>query len=96
MARPVMIDNSRCATPATSSCNETLHMLYNAYLKLVSGTNTVQVQSSDFRRVEYGPGDLKALRATYNDLWDACGAGSGLPRLKVGGAQRGGPARMGC
>ena len=80
-------------TANQASCVERLHTLYDAYMKIISGTNVVAVQSSDFRKVDYGPGNIEELKIAYNNLWDQCGASSSLPRL---GTARGGPMYIGC
>ncbi len=94
--RRVVVDNTNCGPQAPASCSVQLQSLYQAYFQLVSGAQSVRVQSSDFRSVEYTAGNIEALRALYNQLWDQCGAGSGLPRLVINSVQRGGPARGGC
>jgi hypothetical protein len=84
-----------CGSSGASSqdCATQLRGLYDAYMKIISGTNTVSVQSADFRRIQYGPGNLKELISQYNALWDSCdGASTGLSKL---GTQRGGPAYLG-
>lgn len=89
-----LVNNVRCGSQGRDfACDTQLRALYDAYLKLISGQNTVQIQSSDFRKVEYGQGNIEELKAHYNGLWDQCGQDSGLPRL---GAARGRPAVLGC
>lgn len=81
-----------CGQAAPASCDVQLRELYRCYQELVSGKNVVRMQSADFRAVDYGQGDLPRLEQMYNQLWDQCGAGSGLPRL---GTKRGGPVYLG-
>lgn len=85
-----------CGSAGASSmdCATQLRGLYDAYVKIIGGQNVVTMQSSDFRKVEYGPGNLPQLIQHYNLLHDQCGgAGTGLPKL---GVQRGGPVYLGC
>ena len=92
------VNTSGCGqrTPASSMpCVDQLRSLYDAYIKLATGQNVVEVQSADFRKVSYGPGDIAAVKAQYDALYAVCGAESGLPTLTSGGA-RGRLAQLGC
>ena len=92
--------NSGCSSATVdNSCSTLLPKYYQAYTALLTGQSVQRIQTADFRTVDYTPGNIGALVVAYNALWDQCGAGSGLPRLKAtaaGASIRGGPAVFGC
>jgi hypothetical protein len=72
--------------------------MYNAYIDIISGRNVSAIQTSDFRRMEFGKADVPRLIAMYNSMWDQCGAATDLPRLSLSvsaAIRRGGPAVLG-
>ena len=88
-----LVNHNGCAEPEIGSCTEILKSMYQAYIDILSGQNVVEMQTADFRKVSYGPGNVHLLIREYNSLWDECGAGSGLPKI---GTHRGGPAVLSC
>ena len=81
------------------TCEQELYDLYNAYSRIIAGAQEQSVQTADFRRMDYTPANLDHLISHYNNLWDLCGAATGLPRLVKPGTnltRRGGPTRFGC
>jgi hypothetical protein len=87
------MQSNLCGGAGFGDCDSQLRSLYSAYLELIAGKNVVVVQSADFRKMEYGQGNIEELKRHYNALWDTCGMSSGMPRL---GPTRGRPVYLGC
>lgn len=95
-----MADN-RCAPAqrrfdvSSSTCVEALQQLFNAYMLVVTGKQSVVVRQND-RWLEYNRADADQLRNLYQTLYNQCpgAAAAGLPNLSPGlRVQRGAPAR---
>ena len=89
------------ATPEPGSdefCSLELGKLWDAYNALASGKQTVRIRARDNREIQYSQGDIDKVVKLYSYWWDQCGAGSGLPDLRVIEGQslreRGGPVTI--